>query len=60
MDGVLKWPKILQFKKRYFYRKAQQLQKKSSGVTPKHMKDAEILHTWKTWIEKNLPGPIFR
>ena len=45
MDGVLKWPKILQFKKRYFYLKAQQLQKKSSGVTPKHMKDAEILHT---------------
>ena len=44
MDGVLKWPEILQFKKRYFYRKAQQLQKKFSG-TPKHMKDVEILHT---------------
>ena len=28
----------------YFYKKAWKLQKKSSRVTPKHTKNAEILH----------------
>ena len=45
MDGVLKWPKILQFKKRYFYRKAQQLQSNSKTHercrNPAYLKDLD-------------------
>lgn len=52
------FPKIYCTSKRYFYQKAWKLQKKSSRVTPKHTKDAEIMHPCKTSMQ-NFAWPFF-
>ena len=48
MDRANNSVKYIALQKRYFYQKAWKLQKKSSRVTPKHTKDAEIMHPCKT------------
>ena len=48
MDRANNSLKYIALQKRYFYQKARKLEKKSGRVTPKHTKDAEIMHPCKT------------